>query len=123
MNGLIIDDSRAMRTILGKILKSLGFETAEAANGSEGLERLSNGSPPDLVLVDWNMPEMNGLDFIKAVRSQSALDPVRLIMVTTETEASRMIEALESGANEYVMKPFTADVLHQKLVQVGLVCV
>jgi two-component system chemotaxis response regulator CheY len=123
MKALIVDDSRAMRTILGKILKGLGFEISEAPNGSEGVNMLSTGSLPDLVLVDWNMPEMNGLEFVRAVRLRRNLDAVRLVMVTTETESGRIMQALESGANEYIMKPFTAEVLQQKLVQIGLVCV
>jgi two-component system, chemotaxis family, chemotaxis protein CheY len=123
MNALIVDDSKAMRTILGKILKGLGFEITEATNGAEGVKAIGVGSPPDLVLVDWNMPEMNGLEFVRAVRSMRSLDAVRLVMVTTETESDRIMQALESGANEYIMKPFTAEVLQQKLVQIGLVCV
>lgn len=123
MLAMIIDDSKAMRTIIGRILKGLGLETTEASHGVEGLQRLAGGLRPDLMLVDWNMPEMNGLDFVKAVRSQPELNHIPLIMVTTETEASRMIQAMESGANEYVMKPFTAEILQQKLALTGLATV
>ncbi|MCI0699860.1 MAG: response regulator [Planctomycetia bacterium] len=114
MRALVIDDSRTVRLIIGKILTELGLEVSEAANGREGLERLQE-SPVELVLVDWNMPEMNGLDFIKTVRSQRIFDPVRLVMVTTETEQEQVIRALDAGANEYVMKPFTREILVAKL--------
>jgi two-component system chemotaxis response regulator CheY len=87
----------------------------EAANGREGLERLRQPPGVELVLVDWNMPEMNGLEFIRAVRADRAYDPVRIMMVTTETEQEQVIRALEAGANEYVMKPFTREILVAKL--------
>ncbi len=106
-----------MRTIIGQILKSIGYEVAEAGNGREGLQRVNDLGPPHLILVDWNMPEMNGLDFVRALRSHHEYDHVRVMMVTTETEMTRMAEALEQGADEYVMKPFTKDVILQKLEQ------
>ncbi len=117
MKALVIDDSRAMRTIIGQILRSLGYEVADAGNGREGLERVRSQGPPDLILVDWNMPEMNGLEFVRNLRSQREYDHVRVMMVTTETEMKRMSEALDQGVNEYVMKPFTRDVILQKLEQ------
>jgi two-component system chemotaxis response regulator CheY len=115
MRALVIDDSRTVRAIIGKILRDEGLEVVEAANGREGLERLRQPPGVELVLVDWNMPEMNGLDFIKAVRADRAYDPVRIMMVTTETEQQQVVRALEAGANEYVMKPFTRDILVAKL--------
>ena len=117
MKALVIDDSRAMRTIIGQILKSIGYEVVDAGNGREGLKRVSEVGTLNLILVDWNMPEMNGLEFIRALRSDHKYDDIRVMMVTTETEMSRMSEALEQGANEYVMKPFTRDVILQKLEQ------
>jgi two-component system chemotaxis response regulator CheY len=114
MRALVIDDSRTVRLIVGKILTELGFEVTEAANGREGLDRLRQ-DPVELVLVDWNMPEVNGLDFIKAVRAQRIYDPVRLVMVTTEIEQDQVIRALDAGASEYVMKPFTREILVAKL--------
>lgn len=106
-----------MRTIIGQILKSIGYEVADAGNGREGLQRVNELGPLNLILVDWNMPEMNGLDFVRALRSRREYDQVRVMMVTTETEMTRMAEALQQGANEYVMKPFTRDVILQKLEQ------
>jgi two-component system chemotaxis response regulator CheY len=117
LKALVIDDSRAMRTIIGQILKSVGYEVADASNGREGLQRASEVGPINLILVDWNMPEMNGLEFVRALRSNHAYDEIQVMMVTTETEMTRMSEALQQGANEYVMKPFTRDVILQKLEQ------
>jgi two-component system chemotaxis response regulator CheY len=115
MRALVIDDSRTVRTIIRKILTEVGLEVVEAGNGREGLDQLQRISDVDLVLIDWNMPEMNGLEFIVAVRSDRTFDAVRIMMVTTETEQGQVIRALEAGANEYLMKPFTKDVLVAKL--------
>jgi two-component system, chemotaxis family, chemotaxis protein CheY len=115
MRVLVIDDSRAIRIIIASILKELGMDVIEAGNGREGLQRLADEGDVELVLVDWNMPEMNGLEFIQAVRAQPAHSGVRIMMVTTETEQSQVILALEAGANEYLMKPFTKEVLVAKL--------
>ncbi|HXG22596.1 MAG TPA: response regulator [Methylomirabilota bacterium] len=120
MRALVIDDSRAMRAILGRILKELGFEVTEAGHGREGLERLQQESKLALALVDWNMPEMNGLEFVRAVRANHAYDGLRLMMVTTASEAEAMVTALEAGADEYVMKPFTKDVILEKLAIMGI---
>jgi len=118
---LVVDDSRAMRAILGKQLKQLGYEVVEAEHGEQALERLAACvSMPVLALVDWNMPRMNGLDFIKAVRARRDFDAMRLMMVTTETELSQVQTALAAGANEYMMKPFTPDALLAKLATMGL---
>ena len=121
MQALVVDDSKAMRSILKKFLKEVGFDVHEASNGSEALQALKQISVPHLVLVDWNMPEMNGLEFVTAVRKDRTYDRVRLMMVTTETELSQVSKALDAGANEYVMKPFTTDVLREKLNLMGLV--
>jgi two-component system chemotaxis response regulator CheY len=115
MRVLVIDDSRAVRAIIGSILREMQLEVVEAGNGQEGLDRLRQFPDVDLVLVDWNMPVMDGLEFITTVRAQRAYDPVRIVMVTTETESEQMNRAMAAGANEYVMKPFTKDVLIAKL--------
>jgi two-component system chemotaxis response regulator CheY len=120
MRALVIDDSRAMRSILGHILRGLGFEVGEAKDGREGLERLRGTPGVDLVLVDWNMPEMTGLEFVRAVRAEEQFNAVRLMMVTTETEIKQMTLALSAGANEYAMKPFTREVIQDKLALLGL---
>lgn len=120
MRALVVDDSRATRTILRRILKEIGFEVSEAGHGREALERLKEIGTPDLALVDWNMPEMNGFEFVRAVRADHAYDSMRLMMVTTETEMEQVAKALEAGANEYVMKPFTKDVILEKLDLLGI---
>ncbi len=120
MRALVVDDSRAIRSIIGKTVKELGFELFEAGHGKEALDRLAEVGRVDLILVDWNMPEMNGFDFLVAARGNPAWKDTVIMMVTTETEMSQMQRALEAGANEYVMKPFTKDVLREKLQLVGL---
>lgn len=116
MRALIVDDSKAMRTILRKIVAECGFdEVIEAENGVQALVHLRKAGAPDLVLVDWNMPEMTGIEFVTRVRKDDAFDASMLMMVTTETEPARITEALVAGADEYVMKPFTADALREKI--------
>ena len=115
MRALIIDDSRAVRMIVGQILREIGMEVLEAANGVEALERIKDNPDVDLLLVDWNMPRMNGLDFIRAVRANPVYDAVRILMVTSEAQGEQVTRALSAGANEYLMKPFTKDVLVAKL--------
>jgi two-component system, chemotaxis family, chemotaxis protein CheY len=119
MRVLVIDDSRAMRSILRLAMKSLATDIVEAANGQEGLQRLADKGPFDLVLVDWNMPVMNGLEFVTAVRANPDYTAVRIVMVTTEVEMSQVSKALAAGAEEYVMKPFTTEILHEKLSMLG----
>jgi two-component system chemotaxis response regulator CheY len=106
--------------ILAQILKALGFEVTEAANGREALERLKYAGQVDVALVDWNMPEMSGIDFVKAVRADSKYADLRLMMVTTENELSKVEEALQAGADEYVMKPFSRAVIREKLELLGI---
>jgi two-component system, chemotaxis family, chemotaxis protein CheY len=121
VHALVIDDSRAMRSILKRILHGQGFRTSEAANGLEALDRMAEHDDISIALVDWNMPEMNGYEFVKAVRANPANKHVWLMMVTTETEMSRVVKAMAAGANEYVMKPFTDDTIIDKLKLLGLV--
>lgn len=118
MQALVIDDSKAMRTILTRTLGGLGFEVAQAADGLEALALLRR-STPEVALVDWNMPNMNGLELVVAIRRQRAYDKLKLMMVTTESEMHQMERALAAGADEYVTKPFTADVIVGKLELLG----
>jgi two-component system chemotaxis response regulator CheY len=120
VRALVIDDSRAMRTILSRMLVSIGFEVVEASDGRDALAKLDAEGRFDLALVDWNMPNMNGYEFVRAVRAESSRDSMQLMMVTTETETDQVVRALEAGANEYVMKPFTRDVILEKLDILGL---
>lgn len=118
---IVVDDSRAVRMILARTLQDLGFEVREAANGREALELLADGGPGvRLVLADWNMPEVNGLELVRRLRQDPRLASLPVVMVTTETELDQMAAALAAGANEYVMKPFTRDILIEKLQMVGI---
>jgi two-component system, chemotaxis family, chemotaxis protein CheY len=120
MRALIVDDSRAMRMILGRVLKELGFQVTEAGDGREALARLNQGEEVDLMLVDWNMSVMNGYELVCAVRANALLGNVRIMMVTTEISMSHLQEALAAGANEYLMKPFTKEALVEKLALLGM---
>ncbi len=118
---LVVDDSRAIRMLLNRTLRQLGYEVQEAANGREALEIMEAGdSGVKLVLADWNMPEVNGLELLKRLRQNPALSSLAVVMVTTETEIEQIAEAMEAGANEYVMKPFTQDILTEKLQLAGI---
>jgi two-component system chemotaxis response regulator CheY len=118
---LVVDDSRTTRLILTKTLRELGFEVREAADGKEALEVIkAEKTALTLILVDWNMPEMNGLDMLKRLRQAPEFASLVIVMVTAETEIGHIAEALEAGANEYVMKPFTKDILLGKLELVGI---
>ena len=120
MQALVIDDSRAVRLLVGNILREQGFEVHAAGDGQQGLEQLQLNPEIGLVLVDWNMPVMDGLEFIKTVRQSRIWDSLRIVMVTTETESEQVQRAMTAGANEYVMKPFTSEVLVAKLSLLGV---
>jgi len=115
MRALIVDDSSTMRSVLRMVLHGLGIETVEAGNGAQALRQLEQVGTVDFALVDWNMPEMNGFDFLCALRRDPSRDGIKVVMVTTETELSQVQQALECGANEYLMKPFTRDSVVEKL--------
>jgi two-component system chemotaxis response regulator CheY len=119
VKALVIDDSSATRMILGKMLREIGFEVKSAVDGQDAIRCLEEGYLPQVMLVDWNMPVMDGYEFLKAVRGREVYDDVPLMMVTTETEMDRVLAALEAGANEYVMKPFSKEVIMDKLAMLG----
>ncbi|HTZ44227.1 MAG TPA: response regulator [Jatrophihabitans sp.] len=122
MRALVVDDSRAMRMILSRLLGRIGFEVAEAVDGVDALEQLEAADEaPAVALVDWNMPRLNGLDLIKEVRRRPKFSRMTLMMVTTEGEQAQIVRALAAGAHEYVIKPFTADAIEEKLELLGLV--
>ena len=120
MQAFVIDDSRATRRIVGQYLKDLSFEVLEAGDGQQALDTLVEHGLPDVVMVDWNMPVMNGLDFIKAVRANKANRDLPIIMLTTETEMERMALAFLAGVNEYIMKPFSRTMIEEKLSILGI---
>jgi two-component system chemotaxis response regulator CheY len=121
VHAIVIDDSSAMRMILRRTLTRLDFEVTEAVNGRDALDRLATLDPlPDVALVDWNMPEMDGLTFVQTVREDPRYRQLTLLMVTTESEQSQIVRALAAGAHEYLIKPFTPDAVAEKLELLGL---
>jgi len=121
MHALVVDDSRAMRSILTRLMNGLGFEVSQAGDGAEALTVLEGGVRPDVILVDWNMPVMDGLTFIKTVRAREDMRDISLMMVTTESEQAQIVRALAAGAHEYVIKPFSDEAIAEKLALLGLV--
>ena len=121
MHVLVVDDSRAMRSILRSFLQEAGFTVSEACDGHEALEQLKENGKFQVVLIDWNMPPLDGYELLQAVRANNAYDDTLLVMVTTETEMEQVTRALEAGANEYIMKPFTKETLLEKLALLGVV--
>jgi len=115
MRIMLVDDSRTIRNIQRNVLKQLGYEDViDAEDGIVAL-KLFNEQPPDLMLVDWNMPNMDGITLIRKIREVNKSIP--LIMCTTEAEKSRVLEAIKAGVNNYIVKPFTAESLNEKISQ------
>ncbi len=115
MRFLVVDDSSTMRRIIINTLNKLGYkECHEAANGREGVERLAN-TPIDLIITDWNMPEMSGIEFIRAVRTNDATKHLPVLMVTTNAAQDDIVQALHAGVNNYVVKPFNPDTIREKI--------
>jgi two-component system chemotaxis response regulator CheY len=117
---LVVDDSRVVRKAARRFLEGFGFQVREAGDGQEALLACRDFLP-DLVLLDWNMPVMDGLSFLKAARAEHGPGRPVVVLCTTENGFERIVQALEAGAQEYVMKPFDAEILGDKLVQLGLV--
>jgi two-component system chemotaxis response regulator CheY len=115
---LVVDDSRVVRKVARRILEANGFLVEEAEDGQKALEACHR-QLPDCVLLDWNMPVMNGLEFLQAVRAEFGADDPPVVFCTTETDMEFIEKAIESGAQEYVMKPFDEEILLGKLAQVG----
>ena len=112
---LVVDDSAVMRQIIKKNLKELGFgELLEAENGAAGLKKAGE-EPVDLIVSDWNMPNMTGLEFLKAVRADASLKGIAFIMVTSESDKEKIMEAVKAGVNQYNVKPFNAIQLEEKI--------
>ena len=112
-----------MRAILSKLMEAHGYEVVHACDGADALARLEDGLVPDIALVDWNMPVMDGLQFVSAVRKDERWRNITLMMVTTESEQSQIVRALAAGAHEYIIKPFTSDAIADKLALLGLATV
>jgi two-component system chemotaxis response regulator CheY len=120
MRAIVIDDSKAMRRILKTALSNHGFEVIEAENGRQAIQCLRESGGLDLALVDWNMPEVTGIELVELLRADTGFSNMRLMMVTTETEPEQVERALIAGADEYLMKPFTTETLTLKLQTLGL---
>ncbi len=117
---LLVDDSRAVRIAGRRIFESLGFNTLEAGDGAKALEVYREHPEVDAVLLDWNMPNVNGLEFLQALRRETTHQPV-VVMCTTENDIPHITQALAAGANEYVMKPFTEEIIRGKLQETGVI--
>ena len=120
MRALVVDDARTMRLILKQALQKCGFDVIEAASGKEGIEQLAQLATPDVALVDCYMPDMDGLEFVRAVRAAPGHRAMPMVMVTAEEQGELLQQALAAGANDFVAKPFTGEVLRGKLQRLGL---
>ena len=117
---LIVDDSRVVRKVAGRIVRDLSFEVTEASDGAEALQHCREGMP-EAVLLDWNMPVMNGLDFLRALRREPEGTKPIVVFCSTENDTDHIREAIMTGANEFIMKPFDASIIESKFFEAGLI--
>ena len=117
---LVVDDSMVIRKVASRILEDLGFEIDEAGDGMEALD-VCRGAMPDLIILDWNMPIMNGLEFLLELRKTPGGNTPKVVFCTTENDVEHITQAIDAGANEYIMKPFDREILESKLVAVGVI--
>lgn len=120
MKVLVVDDSAPMRSLLRQMLLKMEHQVIEAGNGKEAIEQLSVQPDVGLILLDWNMPEMNGMELLESLGSKRSAKRPRIIIVSTECERGKIVEAMERGADEYIMKPFTKEILEEKLSILGI---
>lgn len=120
MKVLVVDDSAAMRSLLRQMIKKMGHSVTEAVNGKEALEHLRVHPDIALILLDWNMPEMDGMQLLDALGASKSKNRPRIIIVSTECEVGKIVQAIERGADEYIMKPFTKEILEEKLSILGI---
>ena len=120
MRVMVVEDSRPTRAILRQFLEALGYEVVEAADGAGALAQIEQASPLAAVLVDWNMPVMDGCELVRQLRARPAYARLPIMMVTTENQLEQVANALEAGANEFLMKPFDQRALQEKLALLGL---
>ncbi|HYN39564.1 MAG TPA: response regulator [Rhodospirillales bacterium] len=116
---LVVDDSRVVRMVARRVLQELAFDVREAANGEEALVACRR-QMPEAVLLDWNMPVMNGIDFLRALRRMPGGGAPVVVFCTTESDLKHIQQAIDLGANEYIMKPFDSEIIELKFAQVGL---
>jgi two-component system, chemotaxis family, chemotaxis protein CheY len=117
---LVVDDSRVVRKVARKILEEMHFTCSEAEDGKQAVEACTR-EMPDAILLDWNMPVMTGIEFLRRLRRMDGGDAPKVIFCTTENDLAHIQEALSAGANEYIMKPFDSDIIQTKFAQVGLI--
>ena len=117
---LVVDDSSVIRKVARRILEGLDFKIAEAEDGQQALDQCRSAMP-DAVLLDWNMPVMDGYDFLKALRRMPGGDQPKVVFCTTENDVAHIARALSAGANEYIMKPFDKEIVEAKFQEVGLI--
>lgn len=117
---LVVDDSSVVRKVVSKIVQALGFEVVEAEDGKQALEK-SKEVTPNVVMLDWNMPVMNGMEFLEEFRKNPDNAEVKVIFCTTEIDITKIMCAMEAGANEYIMKPFDEEIVKTKFQQIGLI--
>jgi len=117
---LVVDDSRVVRKVARRMLEDLRFDVGEAEDGKQAMVACAE-KMPDAILLDWNMPVMNGIDFLRRLRKMTGGDRPKVVFCTTEADLSHIQEALTAGANEYIMKPFDSDIIHDKFSHVGLI--
>jgi two-component system chemotaxis response regulator CheY len=117
MKVLVVDDSAIMRKVISQILEMLGHDSVPASNGIDAFDRLKEHEDVRLILLDWNMPEMNGIEFLREIKGRQRLSEIPVIMLTTESERRKMIEAIEAGAKHYLTKPFQPETLATKILQ------
>lgn len=122
---LVVDDSKVVRKVERRIMEDLGFTVFEAEDGQKAAEYCATAKPdmpnmPDMIMLDWHMPVMNGLEFLKVLRAMPDGNIPKVIFCTTESEMSNIMQALELGANEYIMKPFDKEIVRGKLEQIGI---
>ncbi len=115
---LVVDDSRVIRKVAGRIIEDMGYEVAEAGDGMEALA-WCRAAMPDAILLDWNMPVMNGIEFLKALRAEPEGKTPNVVFCSVENDPARIAEALDAGADEYIMKPFDGEIILSKLSMVG----
>jgi len=117
---LVVDDSRVIRKVARRILEDMSFEIAEAEDGKQALDFCTSTRMPDAILLDWNMPVMTGIDFLRALRKENGGEGPVVVFCTTENDISHITEAIDAGANEFIMKPFDRDIIEAKFAEAGL---
>ncbi|KAF0114363.1 MAG: two-component system chemotaxis family response regulator CheY [Hyphomonadaceae bacterium] len=117
---LVVDDSRVIRKVARRILEDMAFEVIEAEDGSVAMRNCEQHMP-DAILLDWNMPVLNGIEFLRALRKSPGGEAPVVVFCTTENDMTAIVEAMEAGANEYIMKPFDSEIVQSKFAEVGLV--